>query len=232
MAQASWRRAFVAVFGASLMVLGGCGTGGNTEVKDSWMARVPETGMVNVRQAQALKQQATDNVLRADVAIEDAERALEISRRNEEAAKLRHDAAKAQLEAAKATGQQANIRQAELQLEAGDAELAAAQAQVSWRKENLEAWNAQKELRLRELQVAEAELDYAQYRALKAIGDVRAQELTEGDFLSVLSKAKRKALDARRDADEETQEARQARAQWEQLRGQAQGYGGSGRNWR
>ena len=74
-----------------------------------------------------------------------------------------------------------------------EAELAAARAQVSWRKETLEAWNAQKELRQRELQVADAELNHAQYRALKANGDVRAQDLTEGDFLSVLSKAKRKA---------------------------------------
>ena len=230
MAQAGWRRAFVAVLGASMMILGGCGTGGNTEVKDSWMARVPEEGLVNVRHAQALKRQATDNVLRADVAIEDAERALAIARSNAEAAKLRNDAAKVQVEAAKATGQQASIQQAELQIEAADAELAAARAQVSWRKENLEAWSAQRELRQRELQVADAELDYAQYRALKANGDVRAQELTEGDFLSGLSKAKRRALEARRDADEETQEARQARAQWEQLRGQAQGYGGSGRD--
>jgi colicin import membrane protein len=228
MAQASWRRACVAVLGASLMILGGCGMGRNTEVKESWLARVPEERLVNVRQAEALKRQATDNVLRADVAIEDAGRALDIARRNAEAAKLRKDTAKAQVEAAKATGQQASIQQAEGQLQAEEAALAAARAQVAWRKENMEAWNAQKELRQRELQVADAELNHAQYRALKENGDVRAQQLTEGDFLSVLSKARRETLEARRDVDEQMQEARQARAQWERLREQAQGYGGSG----
>src|SRR4051812_18346115 len=92
MAQANWREACVAVLGASLMVLGGCATRGNTEVKDSWLARVPEEGLVNVRQAEAAKRQATDNVLRADVGIEDADRALDVARRNAEAAKLRKDA--------------------------------------------------------------------------------------------------------------------------------------------
>jgi len=230
MAQANWRRACVAVLGASLMALGGCASSGNTEVKDSWLARVPEEGLVNVRQAEAVKRQATDNVLRADVGTEDAKRALDIARRSEEAAKLRRDAAKAQLDAAKATGQLASIQQAEMQLQGEEMGLAAARAQVSWRKENVEVWNAQRELRQRELQVADAELNYTQYRALKQHGDVRAQQLTEGEFLSAISKAKRKALEARRDADAETLEARQARARWEQLRGQAQGYGGSGRD--
>lgn len=228
MAQANWRHAFVATLGVSLMILGGCGTSGKTEVKDTWLVRVPEEGLVNVRQGEALKRQATDNVLRADVAIEDAERALDIARRSEEATKLRKDAAKAQLEAAKATGQQASIQQAQTQLRADEAGLAAARAQVSWRKKNVDAWRAQKDLRQRELQVADAELNHAQYRALKANGDVRVQQLSEGNFLSAISKAKHKALEARRNADAEALEARQARAQWEQLRGQAQGYGGSG----
>jgi chromosome segregation ATPase len=230
MAQSSWRRALVAVFGTSLLVLGGCGTGGNTEMKDSWMARIPEERLGGVREAQAFKRQATDEVKRAEVAMGDAERALQISRSSAEAAKLRKDAAKAQLEAARETGQQAGIQQAELQLQAADAELAAARAEVGWRNENLKAWQAQKGLRERELKVADAELNYAQYRALKENGDVRAQKLTEGDFLSILDKARREAREARRDADERTQQARQARAQWEQLRGQAQGYGGSGWN--
>ena len=228
MAQASWRRALVVVLGTSLMVLSGCGTSRNTEVKDSWMARVPEDRMGSVRHAQALKGQATDEVMRASVAIEDAERALDIARRNAEAAKLRRDAEKAQLEATRAIGQQASIQQAQEQLQAAQLELAAARAQVSWREETLEAWKAQKRLRQRELDVANAELSYARYRALKEIGDVRAQDLTEGNFLSVLSKAKREALEARRDADAKTQKARQARAQWEQLRERAQAYGGSG----
>jgi hypothetical protein len=99
---------------------------------------------------------------------------------------------------------------------------------VIWRKETVDAWKAQKELRQRELQVADAELNHAQYLALKENGDVRAQQLTEGDFLAAISAARRNAREARQDADATTQRARQARAQWERLRGEAQGYGGSG----
>jgi colicin import membrane protein len=230
MAQASWRRAFVAVLGTSLMILGGCGTSRNTEIDDSWMARVPEEGMRNVREAQANRQQTSDEVKRANVAIGDAERALEVARRSAEAAKLRRDAEKAQVEAAKETGQLPTIQAAEIQLQVAEMELGAARAQVDWRKENVEAWKAQKELREREFELADAEFHYAQYRALKENGDIRAQSLTEGDFLSILADAKRKALEARRDADVRTQRARQSRAQWEQLRGQAEGYGGSGRD--
>jgi colicin import membrane protein len=230
MVQASWRRAVVAVLGTSLMILGGCGTGRNTEIKDSWMARVPEEQMGDVRQAQAHRRQISDEVARANVAIGDAERALEVARRSAEAAKLRKDAAKVQLEAARETGQQDSIQAAEAQLQVADLELAAARAQVDWRKENVDAWKAQRELREREFELADAELNYAQYQALKENEDVRAQSLTEGDFLSILADAKRKTLEARRDADERTQRAQQMRAQWEQLREQAQGYGGSGRD--
>lgn len=231
MAQSNWRRALVAaVLGASVGLLGGCGTSGNTEVKDSWMARVPEERMGSVREAQAYKRQATDEVARANVAIGDAERAQEVARRNMEAAKLRRDAEKAQLKAAQETGQQSSIQAAEAQIQAAEAELAAAKAQMDWRDQNLEAWKAQRQLRERELKVADAELNYAQYRALKENGDVRAQKLTEGDFLSTLDKARKEAREARRDADEQTQQARQARLQWEQLRERAQGYGGSGWN--
>ncbi|KFE71425.1 hypothetical protein [Hyalangium minutum] len=231
MAQSNWRRALVAaVLGASVGLLGGCGTSGNTEVKDSWMARVPEERMGSVREAQAYKRQAADEVARANVAIGDAERAQEVARRNVEAAKLRRDAEKAQLKAAQETGQQSGIQSAEAQLQVAEAEFAAAKAQVDWRDQNLEAWKAQRQLRERELKVADAELNYAQYRALKENGDVRAQKLTEGDFLSTLDKARKEAREARRDADEQTQQARQARLQWEQLRERAQGYGGSGWN--
>ena len=101
---------------------------------------------------------------------------------------------------------------------------------MDWRGQNLEAWQAQKTFRERELKVADAELNYAEYRALKENGDVRAQKLTEGEFLSNLDKARKDAREARRDADEQTQQARQARVAWEQLRDRAQGYGGSGWN--
>jgi colicin import membrane protein len=231
MARSNWRRALVAaVLGTSVGLLSGCGTSGNTEVKDSWMARVPEERMGSVREAQAYKHQAQDEVARANVAIGDAERAKEVAQRNVEAAKLRRDAEKAQLKASQETGQQSSIQASEAQLQAAEAELQAAKAQVDWRNQNLEAWQAQRRLRERELKVAEAELNYAQYRALKENGDVRAQKLTEGDFLSILDKARKEARDARRDADEQTQQARQARLSWEQLRDRAQGYGGSGWN--
>ncbi|MBN1210738.1 MAG: hypothetical protein JXB05_38170 [Myxococcaceae bacterium] len=231
MVQASWRRAIVVAFGMSVMALSGCAaTRANTEVKDSWLARVPEEQLGDVRQAQANRREADDEVTRAKVAVDDAERALQVARRNADAAKLRKEAEEARLEAAHSTGQQAPISRAQEQLRAAEAELAAAQAQVSWREESLDAQKAQRKVRESELQLAEAELSLARYLALREHGDVRVQELRETDFRSAIAKARSEALAARSEADSKEQRALQARAQWERLRDQAQGYGGAGRN--
>jgi hypothetical protein len=230
MAQARRRHVLVAVLGTSLMILGGCGASHNTEVKDSWLARVPEEQLGDVRQAQAARSQAMDGVMRADVAIDDAERALDVARRNVDAAKHRKDAEQATLEAAKVTGQRSSIEQAQAQLRAAEAELSAARAHVGWREQNVDAWKAQKRYREREVTVADAELSYARYLALKQHGDIRAQDLSERDLQAAITDAQRKALEARRDADAKAQQAQSARVAWEQLRNQSRGYGGSGWN--
>ncbi|WP_224243119.1 hypothetical protein [Hyalangium gracile] len=199
-------------------------------MEDSWIARVPEENLGDVRQAQAARHQAADAVMRADVSIGDAERALDVARRNVEAAKHRMDAEKATLEAAQVTGQRSSIDQAQAQIRAAEVDLAAARAHVGWRKQNVDAWRAQKVLRERELEVAEAELAMARYVALKEHGDIRVQDISERDLQAAINDAQRKTTEARREADSKAQQAQQARVQWEQLRGQARGYGGSGWN--
>jgi colicin import membrane protein len=230
MAQGRRRHALVAVLGTSLMILGGCGASHKTEVKDSWMARVPEEQLGDVRQAQASRNQAMDEVTRADVAIGDAERALDVARRNVDAAKHRKDAEQATLKAAEITGQRASIDQAQAELRNAEADLAAARAHVGWREQNVEAWKAQKRHREREVTVADAELSFARYLALKQHGDIRAEDISEKELRSAISDARSKALEARRDADAKAQQAQQARVAWQQLRDQVRGYGGSGWN--
>lgn len=230
MAHVRGRHALVAVLGASLMMLGGGCAAHSTEVKDSWMARVPEGELGDVRQAEAAKRQALDEVTRADVGIGDAERALDISRHNVDAAKNRRDAEDATVKAAELTGQRATIDQARAQLRGADAELDAARAQVAWREQNVDAWKAQKKLREREAVVADAELSFARFKALKQHGDVRADDISENALRSKIADARRDARDAQREADAKTQQAQQARVAWEQIRSQTRGYGGSG--WR
>jgi hypothetical protein len=221
------RHALVAVLGASLWLLGGCASQ-KTEVKDSWLARVPEAQLASVRQAQANRNRASDAVTRADVAVGDADRALDVARRNVDASKNRKKAEEATLKAAEVTGQSSSIAQAQAQLRGADAELAAAQAQVGWRAENVDAWKSQKQLRERELELADAQLAYSRFLALKQHGDVRVKDISEGELKHSISKAQDKVAEARQDADSKAQRAQKARVAWEQLRMQAQGYGGSG----
>lgn len=229
MVEVRGRHALAAVLGASLWLLGGCASQ-KTEVKDSWLARVPEAELGSVRQAQANQHRASDAVTRADVAIGDAERAREVARRNVDAARNRKKAEEATLKAAEMTGQSASIAQAQAQLQGADAELAAAQAQVDWRAENVDAWRSQKRLRERELELADAQLSHARFLALRQHGDVRVQDISEGNLKHSISRAQDRVASARRDADERAQSAQQARVSWERLRMQAQGYGGSGWN--
>lgn len=223
--------ALLAALGASLMILGGCASH-STEVKDSWLARVPETDLGNVRQAQAAKRQAVDGVNRADVAVDDAQRALGVARHDVEMARIRHKSAEDTVKAAELTGQRATIDQAQAQLRSAGVAQQAARAQVVWREQNVDAWRAQKRLRERESNLADAELSYARYAALKQHGDVRVENMSEDDLRFAISDARSKALEARRDADEKSQQARRAQVAWEQLRSQTRGYGGSGMNQR
>lgn len=225
----TWRKSLVGVLGAVMLVASGCGSSRSaTRVDESWMARVPEEQLGDVRDAQTERRKAADEVTRAEVARSDAERALEVARRNEEAAKLRKKADETALDAAKAKGQQTEISQAEAAMQGTDTAVAAAQAEVTWRKQALDTLAANKQLRERELEVADAKLAQSEYLALKESGDVRAQSLSEADFAGAVASAQRKVEEARRDVDERTQKEQQARARWEQLREQARGYGGSG----
>jgi hypothetical protein len=229
MIQVSWRRALVGVFSSALLILGGCSSGrASTKVDEKWLARVPDDQLEGVREAQITQRKANDEVTRADVALRDAERALEVAQRNEDAAKSRRKAREAGLDAAKATGQGAEISRAKAELQGADTGLAAAQAEVAYRKRALTTLESLKNLRGRELAVADAELAQTEYQALKQSGDVRAQQLSGAEFAGAVADARRKAEDAQRDVDANLRQEREARAQWQQLRSQAPAYGGSG----
>jgi hypothetical protein len=230
MFQARRRRALggVALGAVLAMLSGGCGSSRAARVEDSWLARVPEEQLGDVRSAQSERRRAQDEVTRADVALKDAERALQVARRNEEASRLRMEANQAALEAAQATGQRADIERARAELMNSETGVTAARAHVNWRQQSIEALQAQKALRERELDLADARLRQAEYQALQRSGDVRASELSESDFIAAVADAQKQVEDAREQVDSQAREEQQARVQWERLRTQAQGYGGSG----
>jgi colicin import membrane protein len=231
MMRTNWRTALLAAAGGALLALSGCGAGhANTRVKDEWMARVPESELGEVRQAQTQRLQANDAVVRADVEIRDAERALEVVRREEGAARMRKEAEQASVKAAEAKGQREHIADAQATLKAAQGMHEAAKAQVSWRERVVESKKDLKELRQREAEVANAELSLAEYQALKGSGDVRADNLSEADFNKAVSEARSRLASTQKKTEKTQKQEREARAQWESLRDRAQGYGGSGRD--
>lgn len=215
--------------GASMTFLAGCGSSKAARVDDAMMARVPEDQLGAVRDAQLARTKAADNVTRAEVAVRDAERASEVARRNGDAAKSRMEAEKAAVKAAEATGQQSPIASAKIRLQGAEAGRVAADAEVAWHDRKTETAKAEKDLRAAELKVADSELNLAQFKALERSGDVRAKNMSEANFMSVVAETQREVEDARRRVDEQKRVEQDARAEWQRLRSEApQGYGGSG----
>ncbi|PTL76060.1 hypothetical protein [Vitiosangium sp. GDMCC 1.1324] len=229
MVQASWRRVLVGISGAVLLGLGGCSsTRSSARVNEEWLARVPEAQLEGVRQAQLVQKKATDEVTRAKVAIQDAKHAQEIARRNEEAARAHKKASEVAMAGARSKGQSTDIAQAQEYVRRADQESSVAQAEVGFRDQAVSTLEALERMRARELAVADAELAQQQYLALQRSGDLRAQQLSGADFAKAVADAKSKAAEAQREVDAHLQKERLAQAQWQQLRDQTQGYGGSG----
>lgn len=229
MVQVSWRRVLVGVFGAALLALGGCSsTRSSTRVDEKWLARVPESQLEGVRQAQLVQQKAADELTRSKVAVQDAKNARELAHRNEEAAKARAKAAKASLSAALSRGQGVEIARAQEELRRADQEASVARAEADFRERAVKTLEALDRLRARELAVADAELAQQQYLALQRSGDVRARELSGAGFARAVADARREADETQRNVESLLQEERLARAQWQELRDQTRAYGGSG----
>lgn len=225
------RQVLTGVVLGTALVLGGCSSSRSAskqQVDESWMARVPESQLGDVRNAQAERLKAQDEVKRAEVAVKDAERAAQVAERNEEAAKLSTEANKTAVEAAQATGQASNISQAQAELKTTETKQAAAHAQLLWRQRAIETQKARRDLRQRELELADARLRQAELVALRNSDDVRAKELSEAEFTSAVANAQRNTEEAQRQVDERLRAERQARSDWEKLNGGARGYGGSG----
>ncbi|GHG72968.1 hypothetical protein [Comamonas sp. JC664] len=228
MAQPGGRRMYLGMAGTALLLLGGCASHqrSNAKVDEEWVARVPQSQLGDVRQAQLTEDEAREQLPRARVATQDAEQALEVARRNEAAAKSRHEADALALKAAKETGDLAAIQKARGAACDSQHALTLAQAETAWRNDAVDTLKSLEVVRERELDVASAQLQQAQYEAVSANKDVRARDMSSGDFSSAVADARRRAADQQRQADERLQRENQAKAHWEQLRDQ--GYGGGG----
>ncbi|KFE64261.1 putative lipoprotein [Hyalangium minutum] len=190
------------------------------------MNGVPPEKQEAVRQAEKERQQLSAKKDRAHGALQETKRELDLAHREVEAAELRKDAQEKLLEAEKLTGQPASVQQVEAQLRAADRALEVAQARVRWRQVKVDAAVALRECHDKELQHADAELDYARYRVLKESGDTRVHAYTDEEFVSKSSDAKSEADDACRESAARTKDEREALAQWEELRGPLQARGG------
>jgi hypothetical protein len=193
-------------------------------VEDRWLARVPEEDLGGVYQARATHRQANDKVVRAEVAVRDAERMLEVARHQKDAAEAGVDAARARLAAEEATGRADRIASAQTQLAGAQEALGGAEAKVEWREQDVEAKEAEEELRRRQAELAQANVALAEYQALSSSGDIRARDLNEADFRSAIAEARARVLEQQSEMESKRREAATAEVRW-----QAQGgFGGGG----
>ncbi|MCP3136144.1 hypothetical protein [Pyxidicoccus xibeiensis] len=229
MVQTNGRRALVAVLGAVLLGLGGCSSDrANTKVEDEWLARLPPQEMEQVRKARLTQGKAQDEITRAQVSLEDAKRALEVAKANEDAAKARREVDEAELRAAREMGQEQVILQVQERFREGDLEFAAAQAQVDYWDRVVTTRESLQEMRARELDVANAELEMTEYVALQRAGDVRARQLDGEALATRLAEARDNAWQTQQRVEANLQRQRQAQARWQQLDDQLEAYGGGG----
>ncbi|NOJ82361.1 hypothetical protein [Myxococcus xanthus] len=227
MAQPGRRRMYLGMAGTAVMLLGGCASHrSSAKVDKQWVARVPPGELGNVREAQLTEDHAREQRTRTQVARQDAEAEREVAQRNEDAAKSRREASESALEAAQATGDVAAIERAQNAACTAQHALTLAEAETAWRDDAVTTLKSLEVMRQRELDVADAQLEQAKYEAVNANADVRAKELSPGDFSSAVADARRKAADQQRQVDANLQREHQAKARWQQL--QDQGYGGSG----
>ncbi|MFP2957177.1 hypothetical protein ACLEPN_04920 [Myxococcus sp. 1LA] len=224
------RRIYLGVAGTALLLLGGCAShrasSSAAKVDKEWVARVPPDKLGSVQQAELTEEQAREQITRAQVARKDAEAAKEVAQRNEEAAKSRHAAAKLALKSAEETGDPAAIEQAQAAACSAQHAVTLAEAETAWRDDAVTTLKSLEDMRQRELDVADAQLEQAEFEAVNANADVRAKELNAGDFASAVADARRRAAEQQHQVDSNLQREEQAKARWQQL--QDQGYGGSG----
>jgi colicin import membrane protein len=213
---------------ALALVCLGCASGSGTRIEDSWLARVPADRLSEVHASRAAKRAAEDQVLRARATTQDAERAITVVRKEEESAAAMREAELASLEAAKARGQADGINQAERRIKDATAHQSAARARLEWQRNLIDVSKARELLREREVEVADARLDLAEFEALREHGDVRVKPLSESSFREEIEEAERRVDRARRSLDRRARDAEGARARFEGLKDQARGYGGSG----
>ncbi len=217
----------VAVGALGLVALGlpGCASSRGS-VDDSWLARIPESELSGVNAAQSKLQQAKDEVTKAEVAHKDAQQSYEVAGHNRDATKNRIEADQTAVKAAEGKGQQDAIRSAQSALATSEGASSKAEAELRYRKEQVDAKAASQVVTKSKEELAAAELEMAQYEALKKNNDVRARKLSEPDFRAKVADAQAKVAQAEQKVHEEEQQAQQARLDVDRMNGS--GMGGSG----
>lgn len=219
------KRLMVGAVGLAAMGWMGCATT-RGKVDDSWMARVPESELAGVKTAEAKHTQSKDDVVKAEVAHKDAQQSAEVAGHNRDAAKNRVEADRTALKAAESKGQQDAIRSAQSALATSEGSNAKAEAELKYRREQVDATAAKHELSKRQEKLADAELEMAQYEALKKANDVRVRELSEPDFRAKVADAQAQVAQAQQKVQQEEDQAHQARLDVDRMNGG--GMGGSG----
>jgi colicin import membrane protein len=162
----------------------GCATGRGMgpQISDEWVARVPQAQLGPVYDARSHLRQASDELVRARLVVEDAERDLQVQRSLLGAERSRVDAAKKALEAARHTGDAARISEAERRLEFAHATRDLAERRMDLEAARVRAAQAQHQVEQARLERAQVEVERAEFLVLQDHGDTRVGEFSLADF--------------------------------------------------
>lgn len=201
-----------------------CATHSN-RVDEGWLARIPEQSMGGIDRARTELRREQDQVLRASVAVRDAQRSLQSARLELEATTARVKAEQIALETARARGQATDIDQALAQVRAARE----ADATTRWEEfagvKTLRLAEAESELAVQREALADARLRLSEYEALRTANDVRAQQLSQAGFNQAIGEALVRTSKAQREVELRQAEARDAQTRLEEVRSRAHNLG-------
>lgn len=178
--KALWRTALLL---APLGLAAACATTkGPPEVKDEWVARIPESEMGPIFDARADVRRSRDELNRAEVAVKDAKRDHDVQKGLQDAEKERLDALGKAIEAARSTGDPAQIRDAQERHARGQEMFDVAKERADVGKGRVEVAELERDLARVGVRRAEVAVEQAEYQQLRAMNDTRIRDLNPAAF--------------------------------------------------
>lgn len=223
------RRVLVCVAWGLAVVGSGCAHNAARapEIKDEWVARVPQEQLQPLYQARHDFRASQDEVTRAEVAVRDADSAVSVRKTRLDAAGSRVKAAEQELKAAERTGDPNQIAQARSGLQQARQNETVAQADRKVAEEQRDVAQAQKQLAEARVKTEQARVEQAKYKVLQANNDTRVKDINPLEFDQAITASLNKERDAKMKLQEQQSQVASAEQRLRDARQQS-AVGGAG----